>query len=155
MAGNINVYTPIQATKSGKYFNHIIFRRRLPTLEGKKHLSVHFFLVFSIFRRKKMGSNPSEMDIKVVNPAPTQKTLISKKDQTGFPYEEIKKIAPKKNKIHKIKYIKMMNKLMFTCVYLLHDLNSVLGAKPGFFLVRSTFLPARASLWPKRSGTTM
>ena len=28
--------------------------------------------VFSIFRRKKTGSNPSEMDIKVIIPAPTQ-----------------------------------------------------------------------------------
>ena len=43
---------------------------------------------------------------------------------------------------------------MSTCGYILHRLNLLLGTKQGFFLVRSTFLAARASLWPARSGTT-
>ena len=34
------------------------------------------------------------------------------------------------------------------------SIKSAAGKKPGFLLVRSTFLLTRASLWPKRSGTT-
>ena len=34
---------------------------------------------------------------------------------------------------------------MFTCVNILHRLKPLLGTKLGFFLVRSSFLPARAS----------
>ena len=52
LAGNINVYTPIQGTNREKYFNHIIYEGKIPPLAGNKHLSVHFFLykrVFSIF----------------------------------------------------------------------------------------------------------
>ena len=48
---------------------------KMPTLAGNKHLSVHFFLHgprLSIFRQEKYVSNPSEMDIKMVIPAPTQ-----------------------------------------------------------------------------------
>ena len=43
---------------------------------------------------------------------------------------------------------------MFTCVYILHRLDPLLGTKLGFFPVRSLFLLARASLWPEHSGTT-
>ena len=43
---------------------------------------------------------------------------------------------------------------MFACGYKLHRLNPLLGTELGFFPVRSTFLQARASFWPKRSGTT-
>ena len=46
---------------------------KMPTLAGNKHLSVHLFLhgtrSFLSFDRKKQGSNPTEMDIKVVTPA--------------------------------------------------------------------------------------
>ena len=41
-----------------------------------------------------------------------------------------------------------------TCGYILHRLNPLLGTKLGFFLARSTFLPAHASFWPERSGAT-
>ena len=43
---------------------------------------------------------------------------------------------------------------MFTCGYILHLLNPLLGLKLGFFLVRSAFPPAHASHWPERSGAT-
>ena len=74
LAGNIIVYTPIQSTNREKYFNHIIYFKKMPTLAGKNTSpSISSFIdrVFSIFRRKKYMSNPSEMDIKVLVPAPT------------------------------------------------------------------------------------
>ena len=43
LAGNINVYTPIRGSNGEKYFNHIIYKGKMPTLVGNKHLSVHFF----------------------------------------------------------------------------------------------------------------
>ena len=48
----------------------------------------------------------------------------------------------------------MLDKIMFTCVYILHRLNPMLGTKLGFVVVRSTYLPAHALLWPERSGAT-
>ena len=48
----------------------------------------------------------------------------------------------------------MLEKFMFTCGYILHRLKPLLGTDLGFFLVRSTFLPAQASPWPERSGAT-
>ena len=44
MAAETNVYTPIQGTNKEKYFNHIIYKGKMPTLAANKHLSVHFFL---------------------------------------------------------------------------------------------------------------
>ena len=35
---------------------------------------------------------------------------------------------------------------MFTCGYILRRLNPLMGKKPGFFVVCSTFLPARAHI---------
>ena len=55
----------------------------MPTPVGNKQLSVSFLTIggiFSIFRRKMDGPNPSKMDTKVLNPAPTshfQRQLIS------------------------------------------------------------------------------
>ena len=43
---------------------------------------------------------------------------------------------------------------MFTRSYILLLLNPVLETKLDFLRVHSMFLPARASLWPERSGTT-
>ena len=47
----------------------------MPNLAGNKHLSIHFFLhgprLFH-FSTEKNGSDPSEMDIKMVIPTPTQ-----------------------------------------------------------------------------------
>ena len=42
--GNIIVYTPNQGTNGEKYFSHIFYKGKMPTLAGNKHLSVHFFL---------------------------------------------------------------------------------------------------------------
>ena len=47
----------------------------MPTLSGNKHLPPIFSVtgrVFSIFRRKMYGPNPSEMDFKVLITAPTR-----------------------------------------------------------------------------------
>ena len=44
----------------------------------------------------------------------------------------------------------MLKSVMFT--YFIDK--STVGNKLGFFLARSTFLPAHASLWPERSGAT-
>ena len=35
------------------------------------------------------------------------------------------------------------------------SIKPTVGNKLGFFLARSTFLPAHAPLWPERSGATM
>ena len=43
LAANIIVYTPIQGTNKEKYLNHIIYKAKMPTLAGNKHISVHFF----------------------------------------------------------------------------------------------------------------
>ena len=42
LARNVIVYTPIQGTHREKYLSHIIYKGKLPTLAGNKHLSVHF-----------------------------------------------------------------------------------------------------------------
>ena len=72
----IIVYTPNQGTNREKYFNHTIYQRErcrlwreINTLPSISSFTDH---VFSIFRRKKYGSDLSEMDIKIVIPAPTQ-----------------------------------------------------------------------------------
>ena len=41
--GNLISYGPIQSTETGKYFNHIIYKEKMPTPAGNKHLSVYFF----------------------------------------------------------------------------------------------------------------
>ena len=43
----------------------------MPKIAGKKHPFVHFS-PHGIFRRKKYGSDPLEMDIKVAIPVSTQ-----------------------------------------------------------------------------------
>ena len=80
LAGNIIAYTPNQGTNREDYLNHIIYKGKKCrlTLAGNEHLSVHFFLhgprIFHL-STEKYGSNPSEMDIKVVIPAPTQQII--------------------------------------------------------------------------------
>ena len=76
LAGNIVVYTPNQGTNRQKYFNHNIYQRKgcrlwreINTLPSISSLTDR---VFSISRQKRVRSDPSEMDIKVVIPAPTQ-----------------------------------------------------------------------------------
>ena len=44
LAGNLIVYTLIQGTNREKNFDNFIYKRKMPTLTGNKHLSVHFFL---------------------------------------------------------------------------------------------------------------
>ena len=43
LAGNLIVHKPIQCTNREKYFNQNIYKGKMPTLAGNKHLSVHFF----------------------------------------------------------------------------------------------------------------
>ena len=75
LARNTIVYTPDQGTNREKYFNHIIYQRERCRLwrEINTFPSISSLTdrVFSIFRQKKVRSDPSEMDIKLVTPAPT------------------------------------------------------------------------------------
>ena len=82
-ARNIIVYTPSRGTNREKHFNHIIYKRKMPTLEGNKHPSIHF-----LFHRPRLfhnstenyGPNPSKMDIKALFPrADTVNKSIIKK----------------------------------------------------------------------------
>ena len=72
---NIIVYTPDEGKNREKYFNHNIYQREGCRLwrEINTLLSISSLTdrVLSIFRQKKVRSDPSEMDIKVVIPAPT------------------------------------------------------------------------------------
>ena len=76
LAGNIIVYTPNQGENREKYFNHINYQGKTPTLTGNKHPSVHFFFhrprLFHLSRKKMQRSSPSEVEIKLAIPAPTQ-----------------------------------------------------------------------------------
>ena len=48
----------------------------------------------------------------------------------------------------------MMDKIhIYKCLYI-SSIKSTAGKKIGFFLGRSSFVSAGASLWPKRSGWT-
>ena len=44
LAGNLIVYSPIRGTNMEKYFNQIIYKGKMPTVAGNKHLPVHSFL---------------------------------------------------------------------------------------------------------------
>ena len=44
LARNIIGYTPIQGTNREKYFNHIIYKGKRPTLAGNRQISIYFFL---------------------------------------------------------------------------------------------------------------
>ena len=74
LAENTIAYTPKQGTNREKYFIHIIYKAKYANSGWKRNTypSISSFMdrVFSIFQREKYGSNPSEMDIKVVIPTP-------------------------------------------------------------------------------------
>ena len=61
-----------------------------------------------------------------------------------------------------VKYIGIVKKIhinisevhVYVWLHIESIINPLLGTKLGFFLVRSTFPPAHASLWPERSGAT-
>ena len=59
LARNIIVYTPIKGRNREKYFNHIIYTGKMPTLTGSKHVSVRFFFhktsLFHLSRAKTTG----------------------------------------------------------------------------------------------------
>ena len=42
LAGNINTYTVIQSTNKDKDFYPYYLQRKMPTLAGNKHISIHF-----------------------------------------------------------------------------------------------------------------
>ena len=42
LAGNILIFTLIQGTNRENYFNHIIYKKKMPTRAGNKHPSVQF-----------------------------------------------------------------------------------------------------------------
>ena len=74
--GKIIVHTPNQGTNREKYFDHIIYEGKDADFCGKKTPFRPFLpswtASFPSFDRKKHGSDPSEMNIKVAIPAPTQ-----------------------------------------------------------------------------------
>ena len=76
LAGNRIVYTPSQGTNREKNFNQINYKDKRCRLwrEINTFPSISSLLgcVFSFFQRKKYEPNPSEMDIKLLIPAPTQ-----------------------------------------------------------------------------------
>ena len=59
LAGIIIAQRPIQSTNREKYFDYIIYKREVPTLAGKNHLSVHFFFhrprLFLVSTEKKVS----------------------------------------------------------------------------------------------------
>ena len=59
LAGNTIFYTTIQGRNRKNYFNHIIYKGKMPTLAGNKHLSVLFFFhrprLFHLSTEKCMG----------------------------------------------------------------------------------------------------
>ena len=80
----------------------------MPNLAGNKHLSVHFFfhrlrLSLLSFERKKYRFNPSEMDNKVVIPAPTQKLIRVTKEQKDFHKKKLLKNATNISEVHRKK----------------------------------------------------
>ena len=77
MAGNITAYMPNQVTNWEQYFNQNNYEGKDADFCGELTTLRPFFTsrtasFFSIFRRKKFVSDPSETDIKEVIPAPTQ-----------------------------------------------------------------------------------
>ena len=78
-AENVLVYTSIQGTNREKYFNHIIYNGKMPTLVGNINTSPFTFFSktasFPSFDGKEYGSSPPQIDIKVVIPALTQKII--------------------------------------------------------------------------------
>ena len=79
-AGNIIVYTPSQSTNREEYFNYVHYKdkrcRLWREINTFSSISSLIGCVCSTFRRKKYKPNPSEMDMKVLIPAPTQKILM-------------------------------------------------------------------------------
>ena len=56
LAGNINVYTPIQSTNMEKYFNHIIFKEKCRLWwEINTSLSISFFTDRNVSTGKSTG----------------------------------------------------------------------------------------------------
>ena len=74
--------------KMGKSTLFILTIKKMPTLTGNKHISIHFFpakaVPFSVIRRQIYGHNASEMDIIVLIPSPTQKFSVKTKRSKVF-----------------------------------------------------------------------
>ena len=84
-AGNIIVYTPSQDTNREKYFNHINYKDKRCRLRQEINtfpsISSLRGSAFSIFHLKMNEPDPSQMDIKLLNSAPTQEILLQTEDQ--------------------------------------------------------------------------
>ena len=80
LSGNIVVYTPSRCTNRERYFNHINYKGKMPTVAGNKHVSIYSFphrpRLFYL-STKKFGSNSSKKDIKVVFPPSTKNQTFS------------------------------------------------------------------------------
>ena len=84
LAWKFIVYRPIHSTNREKYLTILFIKEKCqlwPEMNTSPSIS-------SSIRRKRYGFNMSEMDIRVVIPAPTKNNNINKKSK-GFAYEEI------------------------------------------------------------------
>ena len=117
----------------------------MPTLAGNKQLSVHFFphgpRFSHLSTRKSTGLIRQKWTSTWLFPCRHDKNY-KQKIKKVFHKRKLLKNAPNISKIHKIKHIKSWIKFMFTCVYILHRLNPLLGTNLIFFLASSSFLQA-------------
>ena len=104
----------------------------MPTLAGNKHSpSTSSFTdrVFSIYRQKSYGSDPSELDIKVVIPAPTQEIKHKQKIKDISIQGKNTRMHWKGNlKYEKIKYIILKGSCLHSAA-----IKSTVGSKLGLF----------------------
>ena len=81
LAGNVFVYTPSQSKNREKYFSHNNYKENCQCWRGINifpAISSPIERIFCIFRSNMKGSNPSEMDMKVLILAPTQYKIVQK-----------------------------------------------------------------------------
>ena len=127
LAANIFIYTPIQGTNREKCFNHIIYKGKMPSLAGKKHISVHFLFhkqrVFHLSTEKVRVRSVENGTQSGYSRVDTRNNDINKRSKK-FPSGENAKIKWKNIlKYGKIKFI-IAKKVH---VYMLYQLNLLLG----------------------------
>ena len=91
----------VKVQSKEKYWTHVIYKEKIPTLAGNKHLSIQFFPHtprLSHFLTKMYEPNPPEMGIKVLIPVPIQEWLLNIKDQKIYHnWKTLEKIIGGKN----------------------------------------------------------
>ena len=74
LAGNTIVYIAIQGANKEKYFIHIIYKGKMPTLEGNTHIFVHFF-----FERPRLFHLSTKKGTSVIRQKWTSKWLFARR----------------------------------------------------------------------------